>query len=385
MKIDLSFRPSNLEKMWESWLTPLRYREPTLIVSYPGNDNYRRLQQMKEEIAFVSKTLQTRQSIYWIELDYRQKTWETAEMFLNSVEREARVGSANILLLRGFEKLIKDHRTDLVIALRELYRRDSYRVMLVCENNYYDPDNEKFVLSLRTFEPRVVALPLYGLSNVQSFVWYLANKWDLHLTDVLVDEVVAKVGGSLGLLKQVVWYLRDHGVESLDEALGSEQVLWQVKSLWDGLTRSDREYLRYVAYDLHTRDLLPMTRSYLTNIGFLTQEDIITIPILYEYIHKYEQNPRGVVLDGEQILINQQDFGSHFTDKQKLIMKELLQNKGKIVLRERLMELLWGSDEAGSDWAFDSQINRLREKLKVLGIGERHLVTKRGKGLSWLM
>ena len=66
-------------------------------------------------------------------------------------------------------------------------------------------------------------------------------------------------------------------------------------------------------------------------------------------------------------------------------MKELLQNKGKIVLRERLMELLWGSDEAGSDWAFDSQINRLREKLKVLGIGERHLVTKRGKGLSWLM
>lgn len=370
--------------MWTNWLIPLRYREPILIVSYPGNDNYRRLQQLKEDSAFVGKVLQTTDTIQWVELDYRQNTWETAEKLLDTVDRIAQSYCLNVVLLRGFEKLMKDHRGDLIIAIRELYRRDNYRVMLVCENNYYDPDNERFILQARTFEPRIVVLPLYDLNNARNFVLYLARKWDLNVSESLVEQIVQRTGGNFGLLKEIIWYLRDHGVERLEDALSSEQLLWQVKSLWNGLTDSDRDYLRYVVYGLSTRGLTPMTQSYLQTIGFLKEEGVLTMPILAEYILNYEHNPRGVVVDGEQIMINQQDYSLHFTQKQKLIMHELLQCQGKIVARERLMDVLWGSDKAGSDWAFDSQVNRLREKLKVLGVGEKHLVTKRGKGLLWL-
>ena len=46
------------------------------------------------------------------------------------------------------------------------------------------------------------------------------------------------------------------------------------------------------------------------------------------------------------------------------------------------MKEVWG-DEDVSDWAFDSQIKRLRDRLKELGVGGKHLITKRGKGVIW--
>ncbi len=384
MKIDNSFKPRNLNEMWSAWLAPLRYCEPSLIVSYPGNDNVRRINQLVLEKDFVANFLKTTKEICWVELDYRQEKWTSAGDFWEVVEHKHDSNKLTIMVLRGFEILIKDRREDLVLALRQLYRKSDFRVMLVSENNYFDPDNQEFILTLKTFEPRIVSLPLYDQDIAHCFVRYLAEKWEIKIEESKVSEIANAVGGNLGLLKEVVWYLRDHGLDKLTGALNSENLLWQVKSLWNGLLRSDREYLTHIVFDIPVKNNLEMTESYLRDIGFLTRENKVALPLLANYIRKYEQNPMGAILRGEKILINQVDYSQYFTHKQRLIMKELLSSSGTIVTREKLIELVWGSDEGGSDWALDSQINRLREKLKSLGIGTKHLITRRGKGLGWV-
>ncbi|MDO4378731.1 MAG: response regulator transcription factor [Erysipelotrichia bacterium] len=57
----------------------------------------------------------------------------------------------------------------------------------------------------------------------------------------------------------------------------------------------------------------------------------------------------------------------------------LLKNRGKIVKREKLMEELWNTDSFIDENTLTVNINRLRKKLKELGI-EDFIVTKHARG-----
>lgn len=61
------------------------------------------------------------------------------------------------------------------------------------------------------------------------------------------------------------------------------------------------------------------------------------------------------------------------------ILAHLIQNAGKIVSREDLIEELWQSDEFIDDNTLTVNINRLRHKLEEIG-AEQYINTKRGQG-----
>lgn len=61
------------------------------------------------------------------------------------------------------------------------------------------------------------------------------------------------------------------------------------------------------------------------------------------------------------------------------ILYTLLQSKGKIVSRDRLMETLWQSNEFIDDNTLTVNVNRVRKKLESAGLKE-FIKTKRGQG-----
>lgn len=67
------------------------------------------------------------------------------------------------------------------------------------------------------------------------------------------------------------------------------------------------------------------------------------------------------------------------TKNEYRILLALMQNKGKTVSRERLMELLWQSDEFVDDNTLTVNVNRLRKKLAAAGL-EGFIATKFGEG-----
>ena len=67
------------------------------------------------------------------------------------------------------------------------------------------------------------------------------------------------------------------------------------------------------------------------------------------------------------------------TKNEYRILQCLMENKGKVVSREQLMEKLWESDEFVDDNTLTVNINRLRKKLEAAGL-ENFITTKFGVG-----
>ena len=61
------------------------------------------------------------------------------------------------------------------------------------------------------------------------------------------------------------------------------------------------------------------------------------------------------------------------------ILLTLLQNKGKTVSREKLMEALWQTDSFVDENTLTVNVGRLRRKLESAGLGD-FIVTKFGEG-----
>jgi len=62
------------------------------------------------------------------------------------------------------------------------------------------------------------------------------------------------------------------------------------------------------------------------------------------------------------------------------VLQTLIQNKGRVLTRERLLELAWGYDFAGDTRAVDSTVKRLRAKLRALVSEADSIEAVRGVG-----
>lgn len=62
------------------------------------------------------------------------------------------------------------------------------------------------------------------------------------------------------------------------------------------------------------------------------------------------------------------------------LLETLLQNSGRVLTRERIMELVWGSDTNVTDRVIDNHIVKLRRKIEADPANPRIIVSVRGLG-----
>lgn len=88
---------------------------------------------------------------------------------------------------------------------------------------------------------------------------------------------------------------------------------------------------------------------------------------------------RDFVLNISKSTIEKHNKSIELTKNEFRILKFLVQNRGKIVLREDIMECLWDNESFIDDNTLTVNINRVRSKLEELDLKEL-LETKRGQG-----
>ena len=81
-------------------------------------------------------------------------------------------------------------------------------------------------------------------------------------------------------------------------------------------------------------------------------------------------NDATVLYEEEKLDLTKNDFK---------ILQILMENAGKIVRRDRIMERLWESDEFIDDNTLTVNVTRLRKKLESVGIHD-YIITKKGIG-----
>jgi DNA-binding response OmpR family regulator len=101
----------------------------------------------------------------------------------------------------------------------------------------------------------------------------------------------------------------------------------------------------------------------------------------YSYI-----NADANILEHEGVVLNLKDWQlsyegsvSELTKTEFTILKILLQNKGVVVNRTKLMRALWKDESFVDDNTLTVNVTRLRKKLADLG-KEQFITTKKGEG-----
>ncbi len=88
---------------------------------------------------------------------------------------------------------------------------------------------------------------------------------------------------------------------------------------------------------------------------------------------------RGAFLDTGKNALTYQNQTIDLTKNEYRILLSLLENKGQVVSREKLMERLWETDSFVDENTLTVNINRLRKKLDIVGLNG-FITTKFGVG-----
>ncbi len=99
----------------------------------------------------------------------------------------------------------------------------------------------------------------------------------------------------------------------------------------------------------------------------------------YNYTESSHIEHRGFTLNLEESTLSYPDGKLELTKNEYRILRTLLEQKGKIVSRERLMQKLWETDSFIDDNTLTVNINRLRKKLDGCG-AEGFITTRHGQG-----
>ena len=88
---------------------------------------------------------------------------------------------------------------------------------------------------------------------------------------------------------------------------------------------------------------------------------------------------RGAMLNTEDNTLTYEDNKIELTKNEYRLLFTLMQNKGKIVSREKLMEALWESGDFVDENTLTVNVGRLRKKLENAGLND-FITTKSGVG-----
>lgn len=141
------------------------------------------------------------------------------------------------------------------------------------------------------------------------------------------------------------------------------------------VTSRDTELDELMSMNLGADDFV--AKPYNTQILLARIEALLKRSGAQEY--KDEIEYKGLRLSIEQSVVSFQEKSADLTRNEFKILLALLQNQGKIVSREKLMEILWQSDEFVDDNTLTVNVNRLRTKLQELGAVD-YIATKRSQG-----
>ena len=94
-------------------------------------------------------------------------------------------------------------------------------------------------------------------------------------------------------------------------------------------------------------------------------------------VHELEVKNVRLNLDDNSASVGENRL--ELTKNEYLILKTLMEQQGKVVSRETIMERLWGADEFVDDNTLTVNVTRIRKKLDAAG-AEDFITTKRGMG-----
>lgn len=222
---------------------------------------------------------------------------------------------------------------------------------------------------------------------------------ELHISPTeTVRQVLAKVcGGHIKLLKYSINILKEGEQNCISSAQKAEKCLLdneQLKSIcidiWSFLTQQEREILISIAKTGKIPSALQSKANFVekTNLIRLNKKNN------YEFFGELFRKHVEQQIAQEKLVYNEKDHqiffglkscGDKFTFQEFKLLSYFIQNEGKVVSRDEVGQILWGSNyvDKYSDYSIDKIISTMRKKLDTLGFPSQQLATLKRRGFSF--
>jgi len=233
---------------------------------------------------------------------------------------------------------------------------------------------------------KIIFHPLYSNKDIRQFILWHYHDWKMKINKEQEQAIINQCGGRLWLVKEALRFIRDNPRAKEKEIFSHEQMKWRLRTIWDKYLESEKVViLKVIKKQKNFTSEEKYSLQFLKATGQIRKNKKnweLTISLLEEFI-KENLLKTNLVLDKKgRILFNNQLIDIFLTRKERKIIKALLENKGKILVRDKLAEYIWGEkwSEFYSDWAIDQLIRRVRHKLVKLDISPKILKTVRNQG-----
>lgn len=239
----------------------------------------------------------------------------------------------------------------------------------------------------------LIYFPLLSKVDSEFSADYLIDKYGYKVTDKQKSLSVLYGGGNVSLIKGVLRaftenaQIKNGNVEEFLMARFDIKIV--LEDIWDSLTEAEKVCINQVANEMETGlDSIPK-RLLGQRIILKNGKDFELFSLLFkQFVREQRIEKQSVSFDPrtEDILISGVPIKEKITLNEYNLLVFLLKNKGKVISRDQIGDVLWGkgSYEQYSDWAIDQLVSQLRKKAKKLGINPNCLQTVRNRGYRWV-
>jgi len=222
---------------------------------------------------------------------------------------------------------------------------------------------------------KVVYLPITDKTGTDFRISYLEKITNKKLDKELLKQVFELTGAHTNLVRLCV-----ESMLASDEKLENKQLMRKyfltqkpirsaLFAIWNFLTPGEKRQI--VKGELKDS-------PFLENVG-LIKDGLVTVPLFSDYAK--EKAPE---LERESLDINA--LFEKLTSLEYRMLKFLLENKGRVVEKEEIINAVWGDQKTVlgvTDQALDQLVFRLRKKIEENPNSPTHIQTIKGRGFKF--
>lgn len=217
-------------------------------------------------------------------------------------------------------------------------------------------DDEEYIVELLQFNLETLDYEVdYSYDGFDGFLKAKESKPDL----ILLDWMLPNISG-IDVLKKI---REDKDLKNIPVIMLTAKNMETDKV--EGLICGSDDY---ITKPFSIKELLARISSVLRryNVNLPKKEDILTVKDIKLDLIKHE-----VIKNGEKLDLTLKEFD---------LLKILLQNRGKVLSRNFLLDKIWGYEFYGETRTVDVHIRYLRKKIEDPNSNEKYIETIRGIG-----
>jgi DNA-binding winged helix-turn-helix (wHTH) protein len=379
------FSQETLIKFLSPVINAINHNEHCSLLNLSKRDQVFRVKQIQENFNLILKYLQNHKEYKMVPIDLMSDLVEDKVDLFTLIDKN--YNNKNYLVLFILEAdILLNERQNLLAAFDSLQiRYPKLTIVYFFRKNILLPRFTNLYTKYHSLYQNIGCFTLLKDSDVFIYLKQLEQRFNCSIPKVLTSFIIENCSGHMWLIKQVVrsWIEK----KDISQIENDPNLILRIKTIYEEFEPEEQKLLEKIAIGTKCFEEEEKTIiNYLITIGYILKKKNLykgTIRLLSNFMSKKAQSENILTLfNKKNIMVNKQIVDTAFSRRERILLKELIKEKGKLFTREQMAKIIWGQNYTDhyTDWGLDQFMRRLRQKIKQLQLNPKIIQTVKNKG-----